>query len=381
MKKILFIILTFSGGGGVEKILSNLINNLDEEKYEVSILELSNRGHEYPKLNRNVNIISIDKDDIINKNNIVRKIIRLNPNWYGRYISKKYILQSYDVNIGCNFLEPVEVLGATDGKKLLWIHGGVDGTLIDKNKSVLRNIKNIIREINNYRILKIVDTVIPISKHIQEKLINKYSVDDNKIRLMYNSYDFDEIIEKSKSKQNVFMKEYFNIVMVGRIDINKNQILLIEAAKFLKKEKKNIKINIIGIGEEEEHLKAVVKENKLEEYVEFIGYKENPYPYIKQADIFCLTSLSEGFPTVLVESMILKVPIISTNVSGVEEIGNKKYISIISNDAKELSNKIIEVIDNYNIYKELAEEGNNYIKKFSIDKLISTFNDIVEAVN
>ncbi len=110
---------------------------------------------------------------------------------------------------------------------------------------------------------------------------------------------------------------------MGRLDYNKNQILLLKAVREVKKYYDDFIIYILGDGDERLKLERYINDNKLNENVRILGFVENPYPYIKNSVATILTSLSEGFSLALVESVMLNTPIISTDVGVARELIEK----------------------------------------------------------
>nr|WP_306558954.1 glycosyltransferase [Cetobacterium somerae] len=120
--------------------------------------------------------------------------------------------------------------------------------------------------------------------------------------------------------------QYLNIISVGRLVKAKGYDILLNACELLLAKKIYFKLIILGEGPEENELKKYIKYNKLEEYIKLKSFKENPYPYIKKADIFVLASRYEGFSLVLAEAIVLEKPIIATTCTGPNEIlNNGKY--------------------------------------------------------
>jgi len=116
--------------------------------------------------------------------------------------------------------------------------------------------------------------------------------------------------------------DYFNIISVGRLSYQKDyKTSLLAFKKFNEKFDKS-RYYILGEGIEFDTLVEFTKELKLEESVFFLGYVENPYPYIKDSDILLLTSLYEGFSNVILESLSLSIPVVATNSPG----GNSEII-------------------------------------------------------
>ncbi len=141
---------------------------------------------------------------------------------------------------------------------------------------------------------------------------------------------------------------------MGRLDYNKNQILLLKAVREVKKYYDDFIIYILGDGDERLKLERYINDNKLNENVRILGFVENPYPYIKNSVATILTSLSEGFSLALVESVMLNTPIISTDVGVARELIEKYNCgTIIDYNEKELAQVLIRYLNKYDGCKKL----------------------------
>lgn len=143
---------------------------------------------------------------------------------------------------------------------------------------------------------------------------------EGKSLVINNPYNIEEIQAQSNEIIEDFNfhshKKY--LITVGRLTKIKSQLTLIKVLKHLDE---NIELIIIGEGEEEANLTHYTQKNNLQDRVHLLGAKKNPFKYIKQADAFVLASKGEGFPNVLIESMICATPVISTDcISGPREI-------------------------------------------------------------
>lgn len=161
------------------------------------------------------------------------------------------------------------------------------------------------------------DAIVCVSEGVGECLITDYLINPDKIKLLNNPYDHNELISLSKlSANNFFTKEY--IVAVGRLVKTKGFDDLIIAFS-----KANIScdLKILGQGPELERLKEIATNNGVRDRVEFCGFQKNPYPYISNSTLFVLSSYLEGFPNALVEAMTLSKPVIASNCTdGPKEI-------------------------------------------------------------
>lgn len=170
------------------------------------------------------------------------------------------------------------------------------------------------------------DKLFCVSEEVRDSIVNSFkSIDANKVKVVYNIHDIEHIKKKSEEPIEA---EYANlldnptILYCGRLDNNKAPIRLIDA--FAKAEKPlNAQLVIMGKDYENlwPNLSKVVKDYGLSENVHYIGPKSNPYKYMKKAVALCSCSYSEGLPGVIIESLLLGRPVVTTNSSrGIWEI-------------------------------------------------------------
>lgn len=142
---------------------------------------------------------------------------------------------------------------------------------------------------------------------------------------------------------------------MGRLDDNKNQILLLKACKLLKEKTNDFNVYLLGEGENRKILQNYIDENLLCDNVKILGFIDNPYPYVKNSVASVLTSLSEGFSLALAESVILNTPIISTDVGITKELVDKYDCgNIIDYNESNLANVMFDYVLNYGNKKILV---------------------------
>jgi len=159
---------------------------------------------------------------------------------------------------------------------------------------------------------------IAVSKGIEKDLI-EHNFTAKSITAIYNPFNFSSIIEQSNRNDMDIPKEDY-IINVARFHIQKRHDILIKA---FAKSKLPCKLLLVGKGSDEEtnKIKSLIRELQLEKQVILVGFKANPFPLIKNAKLFVLSSDFEGLPTVIIESLILNTPVVSTNCpSGPSEI-------------------------------------------------------------
>lgn len=185
--------------------------------------------------------------------------------------------------------------------------------------------------------------VIAVSEGIRTMLINDFNLKTNQVVTISNPIDVLQIQQQSTETISNVAKDY--ILFVGRFDKIKNIPLLIDAFKIFNKKFPEVKLVLIGGGEELNLIKDYIIEKELKQEIQILGVKSNPFPYIKNAKIVVLSSISEAFPTILLESLVLGVTIVSTPTPGGIDIlqnGSYGYISDNLFDVHHYSEKLIQ---------------------------------------
>jgi glycosyltransferase involved in cell wall biosynthesis len=208
--------------------------------------------------------------------------------------------------------------------------------------------------------------LIIVSNKIEEDL-NKLEIEYKSIICIYNPFNFEEIIKKAN--ENIDMIEEDYILSASAFRPVKRYDILLDAYK-----KSQIKLKLILLCNPTKEIIEMINNRELENKVIILGFKRNPYPYIKNAKALILSSEREGLPTVLIESLILGTPVVSTNcISGPSEIliGElSKYLAKV-NDSDDLALKMNQVIKNtINIKAE-------YISKFNEDNIITQYLSLI----
>ena len=369
MKKLLFITWSISYGYGTEKSLADVLNRMDKTDYDISILPLFKNSNN-SIFNSNIKILDslIDyTEENFNEQKALDNYYSLlaNPLRFNKRIDEKY-----DCIIACNHNAPSYFASyIKGGAKILWIRGDMrelDYKKLDESTSQYKQVKQEYEMQAN--VLKCFDSIAVISDVVQQTLAELFGITENVVKIS-NSVDSEKM--KLLSEEKIDLPDKTLFTTLGRLDYNKNQILLLKAAKEVKKQRNDFMIYILGDGEDRPKLEKYIKANHLEENVKILGFIENPYPYIKNSAATVLTSLSEGFSLVLVESVMLNTPIISTDVGVAKELIEKYNCgNIIQYDEKQISSILIQYINKYDGYKEAFHIGNEYDLKTEVKKTV-----------
>ncbi|EAJ6283650.1 glycosyltransferase, partial [Campylobacter jejuni] len=254
----------------------------------------------------------------------------------------------------------------TNAKKIIYLHNDMKGEF-DVKFPYLEKIFNV---------YKYFDHIFSVSRELsdlnRDNLSDTYQVECDKFDFMNNIIDYKNILFKSG-----FVLEYledesiFNdggkvFINIARLSPEKNQLMLIKAFQKISSEFNNIKLMILGDGPLKEDLKLYILKNNVKN-VYLLGNRNNPYPYLRKADCFILSSLHEGQPMVLLESLVLKKPIIATNITGNRSVLNSRGGLLVNPDIDSLSKAMIkylkESIQTCNF--DFVEYNNIILEKFN----------------
>ncbi len=359
MKKLLFITWSISYGYGTEKSLADVLNRMDKTQYDISILPLF-KNSDSTIFNGNIKILDslIDyTEDNFDEQAALNNYYRLlaSPMQFNKLIRDRY-----DCIIACNHNAPSYFASyIKGGAKILWIRGDMrelDYTVLDENTDQYKQVKQ--EHEMQANVLKCFDSIAVISDVVQQTLQELFGITENVIKIS-NSVDGEKIQELCKVP--VILPNKMLFTTLGRLEYNKNQILLLKAAKIVRKQRDDFMVYILGDGEDKAMLQKYIEENDLENNARILGFVENPYPYMKNSIATVLTSRSEGFSLALVESVMLNTPIISTDVGVAKElIENYHCGDLIGYDENELAGVLLRYLNKYDGYKDIFDIGNEY---------------------
>ena len=338
--------------GGVEKNLISLINSLSEKNYRINLVTFNNYKQKIKKkknlkINKRIKIYSSNSDKDIN------------------WRIPKYIYCAYRLFIFC-LLNKTTVISFQNNFSAIFV-GLLTNTkvVIRCNTSPEKYIKNILSK----TIFKIVYSfsfkILVTSKDFKKEFINFFNL---KTLVLKQSLDIEALKQKSfESVKFDFFKKFngLKIINVGRLTDQKDQITILRSIVKLKNFYK-VRILFIGDGEDKIKLKKFALKNKIHKNIKFLNFKQNPFKYIKLADIKILSSKYEGNPNILLETAALKKLIISTNcpVGPKEILQNGKGGILFNVGDHEKLFKILKSINlNDNVIKKKILISYNYVKK------------------
>ncbi len=365
-KKILFIIWSYTSGGGAEVILANIVNNLDFTKYDVDILEYWHSDIQSLKTDKRVGLLNII--DATKDGHLKMWLVRFLLYFFPEILRKIYLKKTYDYEISFNSLIPSFLLSKKN-KTISWNHSDIYDLKKEPFNYWLQN-----------KTFKHVNRIVAISDNTYESIIQLYPQYKNKILIINNAFDFASIKEKSQEKIRI-KKEKFTFLYMGRFDERKNPLFLVEVAKLLKEKNQSFELWMIGQGKLKNDILDKVKKDNLQDNVKVFDYQKNPYPYFALADVVVLSSLSEGFPTVLAEGMFLGKTFISTNVGGTKELSANGLCGFVTNDKIAYAEYAEKLINNKKLYNQMCRDAKRHIEEFTISKQIKKIETLLKEID
>lgn len=389
MKKMI-IVMSSLYNGGAERSLVNMLNELPRDRYEIDILLLKRSGMFLKQVPANINVLETPKDikrlygpllysgivlPIRVIGNVISRLCTTNSRerrgfrwkyFYGPMIKPKK--KHYDVALA--YISG-EILYLVDekifaDKKVVWIHNDYRSAQHPRKY--------------DYPHLKNMNAVVSISESCVNILKEEFPEFSDKIYMLENITS--SVIVKNRADE--FIPDEYNIegakiLSIGRLHEQKGFDFAIEAAEKLKKQGVKFTWFIIGSGELQCKLNDMIERKKLNAYVKLLGAKENPYPYIKNCDIFVQTSRYEGKSVVLDETKILAKPILATAYPTVrDQLLDGEEGIIVDMNSSAIAEGISSFLENKTLQKHIQQylASKEYGNQVEIDKYINLIENI-----
>lgn len=354
-KKILFRLRSMEMGG-VQKVLLELLNRLDKDTFDISLLLNINQGDLKKEIPTHVNLYYITKG-------------REEPSKFKVLLFFQLILRRFILELYNSF--PILLknkLNDIPDIEIAFMHSNLPGLVNSPFKSS-KKINWFHSDIRFFRSKKQVENTImhmkqcDISVFVSETTYQNVEMYSNNIIsngiCIYNILDYKKIISKAaesvadykmlESKKHIF-------ISIGRLVFQKGYDVLLEAHIELIKEGIDHHIFIVGQGIDYQKLKEKISTEKVGSTFILLGNKENPYPYMAAADYYIQPSRYEAYPLAIGEALALNKPIISTDAGGIREMITNNETGLIVNFSKE---NLKEAMKSFIEQKGLVE----YIKK------------------
>lgn len=377
MKKRLLFVNDEMVVGGVSKVLNNLLRHMDTDKYELNLLVLHKHGDMLKDIPEGVHVMEgtdffsvcdVPVKECLKTGKFFKKLmfyLLLKTGWIEQRIRKerkKMNLDDYDAEIA--FKEGICSVFTACGsskKKINWIHADY------KVKNYAENYMSTMK-----KVLKRFDAHVAVSNVAAESFKEIFEL--NEVKTIHNLMQTEQILELSKVPFERRHDE-FTFVCVGRLHPQKSYDRLLEACAQLNQLGLNYHVDVLGDGPDKEALLKQAADLNVHN-VHFLGNQSNPYPYILHSDALLLTSIYEGLPTVVLESMILHTPVLTTRVAGVDEQLKCGGGLIVDNSVEGIVSGMERFLKDDTCLKTYQKDLESYT--YDNQKILETIDDLLE---
>lgn len=363
--KITFVTSTLTSGGA-ERVISLLANNFAERGYEVEMIALTSISPDYYSLNPKVKFIHADK---VSKGGLLGELW-----WFRQHIKK----EQPDVVIA--FMEAVYefVLLALLGTKVPVISSE------RKDPATLGPLRKILRWI----LLPTAKAHVVQTQHIK----NYYSKRiQKKTHIIYNPVNervFETSHDNDDDNDNPELKikdERLNrIISVGRLYPQKNQKMMIEAFAKIAPKFPEWTLVIYGEGPERDSLESLVSnlKSQVSSHISLPGRCETVIEEVAKSKVFCLSSDYEGMSNAMIEALCVGTPVISTRVSGTDELirDGENGLLVDIGDTEGLAQAFEKLLSNQELRTQLGKEGQKLATQFKTDTIVDQWENLVHRL-
>ena len=320
--RILFFIETLSGGGA-EKVLRNLVNTMDQSRFEITVQTLWK-----------------EKAETYLASGIRYRWCYAGDGPVNRYRSRAEaalgwtyplrIRDGYDVEVAYLEFGSTKILSRaanTGAKRIAWVHSDLAQKLNGRPEA----LRKVAAQYAAY------DRIVCVSQTARDSFVRLFGREQDTV-VLYNTIDDTEIREKAKLAPAVPVgKRRLTMAAVGRLSEEKRFDMLLRIHKQVLDEGLPHDLWIIGEGGQRGKLETLIAENGLSDSVSLLGFQSNPYPYMNAADLLVCSSRYEGFSTFVAEGLVLGKPIVTTECSGMRELlGDSEFGLITENSEADL---------------------------------------------
>lgn len=370
-KRVLFIDGPL-GGGGAERVLIDILRNIDYERFDVDLAVICRGGVLMNEIPQHVNVIELWNGYSLSYKIAFRMSKWMHCNWLlSRKMHGKKLRKDYDIEI--SFLEGMPLkLGAlrkTTAKKATWVHADLFAHRYEMSQFYPGE------EIEAYNKM---DIVVNVSKDCEDAFCRRFPDCKSEKRVIYNPIDRSKIERMANECAISGTDGFLTVITVGRLTRPKNPERLLQVAELARQEGLPVKFKWVGDGELKTSMERMRDEMGLHDMVEFTGFTTNPFPHIKAADMMMVTSDFEGFCLVICEAMCLGVPVISTRTAGPSEIiGDNEYGVLADLSAEALFEALKQLAYNHEERRVIAQKARVRPDAYSVENTIQKLYDLL----
>lgn len=365
--KILFLIHDLCHGGA-EKVLVNLVNNMDRSKFDITVMALFDVGVNRQFLKEHITYKSCFRHPVPGNSHYMKL---LSPKQLYRWLIKDH----YDIVV--SYLEgPTARIAAgapAEVKVVSWIH-----CTIASKKALAASFRNVTEASSCYQRA---DKMVFVSGGVMNAFEKLCPTENNAV--LYNTNESSVILEKAREEVDIpFQEGGFNWCGVGKLVANKGFDRMLRIQKRLLDDGYPVRFYALGTGPLEAELKAWCQENGIADSVTFLGYQTNPYKYVAKCDLYVCASHAEGFSTAATEALIVGTPVCTVEVSGMKEMlgGNNEWGIVTENNEGALYRGIRRLLDDSALLAHYREKAAERGKTFSTENTVRAVEEMLESL-
>lgn len=376
MKKVLVFIESLDGGGA-EAILRNIVSVIDRERFDITVVtETDNERYtdEVKSYVKHRCFAGKTTSGSAVKELLNKAVIKYSLVASEKAVRKFLIKGDYDVEIAFCEGYATKVIGNSgrkNCKKIAWVHTDVINH--PWSEAIYGGAENERKCYENF------DAIVCVSETMKESFVRKYGMAE-KVHVVYNVINDEETVQKGDEKAEINLPRPL-FTLAGRLTKVKGYDRLIRVCARLRDRGYNFSVAILGKGEEEENIKNLISENSLDDKIRLLGFQENPHKFIKNSDVFVCSSYAEGYSTAVSEAVILGVPVVTTECSGMREIFGSENCGIICENSDDgLFEAMKKVLDEPSLLEVFREAEKKRAKTFSMASRIKTVEEFIENI-
>lgn len=367
MIKILFMIHDL-GQGGAEKVLVNLVNNMDSSKFDITVMSIFGGGVNEQFLKKTIRYQTLFSKAFPGNSHIMKL-------YTPEQLHQLFIKEKYDIEV--SYLEgpSARIISGCpheDTKLVSWIHVEQHGK--ENAAKAFRSYKESARCYQRFH------KTVCVSEAVKKDFYELYPMISEPL-VLYNTNETDLILKLKDEpmEDESFKKDEIRLCGVGKIMPNKGFDKLARIHKRLREEGYPVHTYVLGKGPEQEKIEKYIKENELEDSFTFLGYQTNPYKYVANCDIFVCTSIAEGFSTAATEALIVGTPVVTTPVAGMKEMlgENNEYGIVTEQKEDTLFENIVKLLDNPKLLSKYKEKAKLRGKDFSTENTVNAVEELL----
>lgn len=370
-KRVLFFIESFSGGGA-ERVLLTILRNLDMTRFKASVLVMSDNG----VYRNDFHSLGIDIHSVLGHNPgfLDRVRYKLLYNILPAEIALKFLLRGITADTYVAFVEGycTRIFSRLpDSKrKIAWVHIDLKNFPWPISKGIYKDASEEMRAYQTF------DLAVGVSNDVSEVLRSGYNI--NQVRTIYNPIDENRIKSMAGEECAITVdKSVFNIVSVGRLTAQKGYDRLIDMMPEILSFNPDVRLYIVGEGEERSTLEHMIKERNIESSVILTGFISNPYSLMRNMDLFVCSSVAEGFSLVIAEAMTVGLPVVSMKCAGPNELLDYGRYGMLCGTYEELSETLKRLSRNQELVCELKLCSKTRGAFFNTRKILSEVESIL----